>query len=61
MRSGVAFIVLLGLAIVTAMLVILGGGKNMSMRHNYTEAGIGLPPSDRLISGKSETATFALG
>jgi len=61
MRSGVAFRVLLGLAILAVTLLIIIGGKSMSMRYNDTEARIGLPPADARLSGTFETATFALG
>lgn len=61
MRSGVAIIVFAGLAILTTMLVIWRGDKNMSMRHDDTHASTGLPPADTHISGKFQTATFAIG
>jgi len=53
--------VLLGLAISAVTLVVLKGGKNMSMLHNDTEASIGLPLLDTRLPGRFETATFALG
>jgi len=61
MRVVVAIIALSGPAILTVTLVILGGGNNMSIRHNDIEASMGLTPSDTHHSGKFETATFALG
>jgi len=61
MRSGIAFIVLLGVAISLATLVSLKGGKSMSMQYNNAEAVIALSPPDTYHSGKFETATFALG
>jgi len=53
--------VLVGAVISAVAVIILGGGVNMSTRHDDTEAGIGLPSSDTDPSGKFETATFALG
>ena len=44
-----------------ASLVALEGGKNMSMIHDNTEAGIGLPLLDTHHQGIFKTATFALG
>ncbi len=61
MQLGIAFIVLLGVAISAATLVSLKGGKSMSMQHNNTEAVIALPPVGTYLSGTFETATFALG
>jgi hypothetical protein len=61
MRSGVAVIVLLGLAILAAAAVVNEGGKRMSVQHNDTGAGIALPSLDTHRSGSLETATFALG
>jgi len=61
MRSGLAFVIMLGLAISAATLVILKGGNIMSVQHNQSETGIGLQPSDTHRSDAVETATFALG
>jgi hypothetical protein len=61
MRSGLAFIIMLGLATYAATLVILKGGNSMSVQHNQNETGIGLQPSNTRRSGAVETATFALG
>lgn len=61
MRSGFAFIVLLGFAISAVILLTLKGGKSMSLQHNDTEASITLPSADTHLSGTFETATFALG
>ncbi len=61
MRSGIAFIVLLGVAISAATLVSIKGGKSMSMQHNDSDAVIALPPAGTYLSGTFETATFALG
>ena len=61
MRWFFAPIVLLVLAISVFTIVALKGGESMSMSHNETVAVIGLPPSDKNLSGTFETATFALG
>lgn len=61
MKLGVAILFFSGLAVLTAALVILGGGKNMSIRLSDAEAGIGVPPTDSRLTGKFEIATFALG
>jgi len=60
-KSRFAYMVLLGLAISAVTLVVLKGGKNMSMLNNDTEASIGLPLLDTHLPGRFETATFALG
>lgn len=61
MRSGFAFIVLTVAVISALTLVFTGGGKGIYMRHNDTEASIGLPRADTNVAGTFETATFALG
>jgi len=53
--------ILLGLAISAITLIVLKGGKNMSILDNNTEASIGLPLLDTHLPGRFETATFALG
>ncbi len=61
MRSGIAFIVLLGIAISAATLVSFKGGKSMSVQHNDAEAVTAMSPVGDYHSGTFETATFALG
>jgi hypothetical protein len=61
MRSDIAFIVLLGVAISSVTLVSLKGGKSMFMQHKDAEAVTALPPAGARHSGTFETATFALG
>jgi len=52
---------LFGLALSAVTLIVLKGGKSMSLPHKDTEASIGLPHSDIYLSGIFATATFALG
>jgi len=61
MRSGIAFIALMGVAISAATLVSVKVGKSMSMQHNDTDAVIAQPTGDTYLSRTFETATFALG
>jgi hypothetical protein len=61
MRSVIAIVVLLGLALSAVALIILRGDKAMYMRPNDIEARSGPPPSDTNPPGAFETATFALG
>jgi len=61
MKSVFAFMLLFGLALSAVTLIVLKGGKSMSLPHKDTEASIGLPHSDIYLSGIFATATFALG
>ena len=49
MRAGIAFIVLLGIAISAATLVFIKGGKSMTMQYNDTDAATALPPVAPII------------